>query len=365
MSRARRTTLAPRALATVAALPALLSLALLAAGCDRTPRLVPAGADSTKASPDTLAILARQAANRWDAGDDEQGSALSARVVLEALRLRPDAPWPERSRALLDSLSVAAEVSGDDRLIVVNMFSRARGGDASFPYLFWRDRAPRMQPLESQDLRLLAVAARGFNATTGAADSARAAVLWGRRVGGGQQPILMTWRHARGGRWDLAQTLGADSLGGIGTGEFSGADTSIALSTRTYRPTPFFDECPTCPHVFHERRFAWRAAGFERTDDQVVPSPYVAFTSFVAALVVGDRERASKFATDPSLIDFARRYEWDLPSRGRWRVAPGTEDGVNSMVFLRGATDAFRVAFEARDGDWVVAGFEPTTAPME
>lgn len=347
------------------ALAALVATALGAAGCDRTPRLVPAGSDSTQASPDTLAILAREAANRWDAGDDEQGSSLSARVVLEALRLRPDAPWPERTRKLLDSLGIAAEVTGDDRLLVVNMFSRARGGDASFPFLYWRSGGPRMQPLESTDLHLLAIAGRGFTDDAEASDSARAAVLWGRRVGAGQQPMLMMWRHAKGGRWDLAQSLGADSLGGIGTGEFVGSDTSLALTTRAYRPTPYFDECATCPHVFHERHFAWRPAGFERTSDQVVPSPYSAFTAFVAALVADDRDRASRLAVDPSLVDFARRYEWHVPARGRWRVTPGTEEGLSSMVFLRGASDAFRVAFEARDGDWVVAGFEPAARPME
>lgn len=347
------------------ALAALAALLLGGTACDRTPRLVPESAGDTQASPDTLAMLAREAANRWDAGDDEQGSALSARVVLEALRLRPDAPWPERARSLLDSLGIAAEVTGDDRLLVVNMFSRARGGDASFPFLFWRAGGPRMQPLESTDLRLLAVTGRGFTGGSEASDSARAAVLWGRRVGAGQQPILMTWRHAKGGRWDLAQSLGADSLGGIGTGEFSDSDGTVALTTRAYRATPYFDECASCPHVFHERRFEWGPAGFRGTHDLVVPSPYSSFTEFIAALVADDRDRASRFAVDPSLVDFARRYEWHEPARGRWRIAPGSVDGVTSMVFLRGSTDAFRVAFEAREGDWVVAGFEPTSRPME
>ena len=347
---------------TLAALAALL---LGGAACDRTPRLVPEGADGAPASPDTLAMLAREAAGRWDAGDDEQGSSLSARVVLEALRLRPHAPWPERTRALLDSLGIAAEVSGDDRLFVVNMFSRARGGDASFPFLFWRAGGARMQPLETPDLRLLAVVGRGFTGQSEATDSARAAVLWARRVGAGQQPVLMAWRLARGGRWDLAQSLGPDSLGGIGTGEFAGSEGGLELTTRAYRPTPYFEECATCPHVFHERRFAWGPVGFARTDDVVVPSPYASFTEFIAALVADDRDRASLHAVDPSLVDFARRYEFHVPARGRWRVAPGSVDGVSSIVFLRGSTEAFRVAFEAREGDWVVAGFEPTSLPME
>lgn len=344
---------------------ALAGLLAGAAGCDRTPQLLPAGADSTKASPDTLAMLAREAASRWDAGDDEQGAAASARFVLESLRAHPSVPWPERTRRLLDSLGIAAEVAGDDRLIVVNMFSRARSGEASFAYLYWRAGAPRLQPLESSDLRLLAVEGRGFGADLAASDTAQAAVLWGRRVAAGEQPILMTWRRARGGRWDLAQTLGPDSLGGVGTGEFTGGEAGLALSTRTYRPTPYFDECAGCPHVFHERRFEWGPQGFERTHDLVVPSPYTSFTEFVAALVADDRAGASRLAVDPSLVDFARRLEFHVPARGRWRLAPGGTDGVTSMVFLRGASDAFRVAFEARDGDWVVAGFEPTSRPME
>lgn len=341
------------------------ALAIGSASCDRTPRLVPAGADSLLAPRDTFTYLAREATLRWDAGDDEQGSALTARVVLEALRVHPDAPWPERARRLLDSLAISAEVAGDDRLLVVNLFSRARGGDVSYPFLFWRAGGPRLQPLEAADLRLLAVAGRGFAPTLEATDSARAAVLWARRVSAGQQMLLMSWNRGPGGRWDLAQTLGADSLGGVGTGEFAGADTGLVLTTRAYLPTPYFDECAGCPHVVHERRFAWRAAGFERVDDQIVPSPYASFTAFVAAVVADDRDAASRYSVDPSLMDFARRHDWHLPSRGRWRVAPGTVDGSVSMVFLRGARDAFRVAFEARDGDWVVAGFEPVTRPVE
>lgn len=354
-----------RARRRAAALPALLALALAASSCDRTPQLLPAGADSTQAAPDTFAVLARDAADRWDAGDDEQGSALSARVVLEAFKLRPTAPWRPRARGVLDSLGIAAEVEGDDRLLVVNMFSRARGGDASYPFLFWRADGPRVQPLEGADLHLAAVAGRGFTAASEPTDTAQAAVLFWRRVGAGQQPILMAWRYAKGGRWDLAQTLGSDSLGGIGGGEFVGREPGQALNVRTYRPTPHFEECATCPHVYHERAFAWRTGGFERTSDQVVPSPYASFTAFIAALVAGDRPEATRHVVDPSLVEFARRHEWHVTGRGRWRLAPVSDERVTSMVFLRGAHDAYRVAFEPRDGDWVVAGFEPTIRPME
>jgi hypothetical protein len=129
--------------------------------------------------------------------------------------------------------------------------------------------------------------------------------------------------------------------------------------------TPYFDECATCPHVFHERSFAWRRGGFTCTDEQIVPSPYSSFTAFIAALVAGDRGRASRYAVDPSLIEFARRYNWHDAGRGRWRLAPVSDESLTAMIFLRGASEAYRVTFEARDGEFVVAGFEATTRPMD
>jgi len=344
---------------------AILALALAASACDRTPQLLPASADSTKASPDTFAILANQAADQWDAGNDQQGSALSARVLLEGLKLRPSTPWPQRVKTLLDSLGVAAEVEGDGHLLVVNMFSRALGADASFPYLYWRDGGPRVQTLEGTDLHLSAVAGRGFKSDGQPSDTAQVAVLFGRRAGAGLQPIVMVWGYATGGRWNLEQTLGPDSLGGTGNGQFSPDPKSPVLDVRTYEPTPYFEECATCPHVYHERTFAWGSKGFTSTTDQLVPSPYTAFTAFITALVAGDRVEAARHVTDPSLIDFAIRFEWQVPGRGRWRLAPISDESASAMTFLRGANDAYRVAFEARDGDWVVAGFEPTIRPVE
>jgi len=346
-------------------LAALAVAALAAASCDRRPQIMPAGSDSTAANPDTFAVLARQAADRWDAGADEDAAVMSAKLVLEALRLRPSAPWADRAKDVLDSLGIAAEVANDDRVVVVNLFSRARGGDASYPYVYWKSDGPRVQALEASDLHLNTVATRGFTKKSEPTDSAGVAVLWGRRAGAGQQPMLMVWRAGPGGRWDFAQALGPDSLGGTGSGEFTGSDTSLALETRTYRSTPYFDECANCAHVFRERRYAWRSGGFEKTDEQVVPSPYSSFTAFIAALVAGDRDAAARRAVDPSLVEFARRFEWNVAGRGRWRVAPVSDESSTSMIFLRGSSEAYRVTFEARDGDWVVAGFESTTLPAE
>lgn len=341
---------------------ALLALVLLAvAGCDRKPRLVPASADSLSAGQDSLSILSRMASESWESGQSEQAAAISARVVRARLESGASPAWEDVSRTLLDSLNIAAEVAGAPRAAVVNLFSRSEVEGSSWPYFFWNERGDvRVQTLEGRGMRLLDATVRGFN-DGGAGDSSQLAVLWGKRTPSGQQPLLLTWRHARGGRWDLAQTLGPDSLGGTGTGQFVGSD----LITKTYRTTQWFDECPTCPHVYHERHFRWTPQGFLRDDDRIVPSPYATFTSFVSALVAGDRDGAARWAADPSLVEFARRYEWHDPALGGWRAAPGTEANSPEMVFFRGRTDAFRVTFEARGAGWVVQGFEATTRTVE
>jgi len=342
----------------------LVGLGSLVAGCgNRKPRLVPESAtDSLSAGGgDSLAILAHLASEKWESSQPEQGAALSARVVRSRLRASPEGSWPDHARALLDSLGIACEVNGSDHAAVVNLFSRSEAEGGSWPYFFWSENNDvRMQALEGRDMRLLDVAVRGF-VDGAASDSARLAVLWGRRAAAGQQPLLLTWRHARGGRWDLEQTLGPDSLGGTGTGQFVNGD----VVTKTFRSTQWFDECPTCPHVLHERRFLWEPQGFVRDDDRIVPSPYATFTSFVAALVAGDRDEAQKYVADPSLVEFARRYEWHDPALGRWRIAPGTEANAPEMVFFRGRSDAFHVTFQSRGGGWVIIGFESTTPSVE
>ena len=339
----------------------VFALLAVVVGCDRRPRLVPASADSLSTGHDSLSILSRMATERWESGQSEQAAALSARVVRSRIEAAPDGAWEDRARQLLDSLGVASEVAGADRATVVNLFSRSEPDGSSWPYFFWgEDGAVRQQLLEGRGMRLLDATTRAFT-EAGAGDSSQLAVLWGKRGGAGQQPLLITWRHARGGRWDLAQTLGPDSLGGTGTGEFTNHD----LTTKTFRTTPWFDECTTCPHVFHERHFRWEPQGFVRDDDRIVPSPYATFTSFIAALVAGDREAAERFVADPSLVEFARRYEWHDPALGRWRPAPGTQENAPEMVFFRGRSDAFRVTFQARGGGWVVIGFEATTRSVE
>jgi hypothetical protein len=322
---------------------------------------VPASADSLGAGDDSVSILAREAVRQWESGQGEPAAGTTARMLLA--RLSVDAPegWGARARALLDSLHVGSEVAGSGRAVVVNLFSRAETDGGSWPYFYWNEGgAVRMQPLEGRGMRLVDMAARGFEGGS-AGEAAQVAVLWGRRAAAGQQPLLITWRRASGGRWDLAQTLGPDSLGGTGTGRFE----DLVLVTRTFRATPWFDECATCPHVFYERRFQWEPHGFVRADERMVASPYASFASFVGALVAGDRDAAERFVADGSLVEFARRYEWHDPQLGRWRPAPGTDANAPEMVFFRGRSEAFRVTFQPRGTGWVVLGFESTTRSVE
>jgi len=340
-----------------------LVVAFAVTGCDRKPRLVPrTAADSLSTAEDSVAILARTASQQWESGQSDQAAAVTARVVRARLAANASSTnWNDRARGLLDSLGIACETAGSGSAVVVNLFSRAEPEGNSWPYFFWSEPdGVRLQSLEGHGMRLLDASTRGFEGAA-AGDSAQLAVLWGRRAGAGQQPLLLTWRHARGGRWDLAQTLGPDSLGGTGSGRFEDHD----IVTQTFRATPYFDECATCPHVVHELRFSWGPQGFVRVDDNIVSSPYATFATFVAALVAGDRDAAQQCVSDPSLVEFARRYEWHDPALGRWRVAPGTEANAPEMVFFRGRTDAFRVTFQPRGTRWVVLGFESTTRSVE
>lgn len=340
-------------------------LGALAAGCNRRPQLVPAGADSGAPS-DSFAIFARLASQRWDTGDNAGAAELTARVVRDGLASAGTTTWAERTRSLLDSLSIGAEIAVADRVLMVNLFPRYAAEGPSWPYFYWHEPTGiQAQSVDGGGMRLHAIATRGFGANGVPVDSSQVAVMWTKRSGAGQQPILLVWRRGKNTRWNLMQTLGPDSLGGTGSGEFSGSGRGTEFAVRTYRPTQYFDECATCPHVFHQRRFIWQREGFQRLDDHEVPSPYTTFTSFIAALISGDFERAQRYVADPALIDFAKRFEWNDVSRGRWRVAPATDESAVEMVFFRGANDAFRVAFEPRGSDWVILGFEATQRSVE
>ena len=363
----------PSARAGAALSIALLLAALAGGGCVRKPQYQPLQADSTATVPvDSLALLVRSAQELWDAdGQGEAASSMSARLLLNDLairtRIEPTLSWEDRARALLDSLGFGGEVASDRCALVVNFFSRSNPEQGAWPWLFWcGENTIQSEPLEARGYKLLTLAGRGlWGEPPTPSGPPSVAVLFGRRQAGGQQLLLTAWDLA-GGTAHLSQTLGPDSLGGVGQGQFAPIeDGSIQLSTKTYRSTPGFTECATCPHVWQNRRFLWEPYGFERIAVDPVRSPYATFVQFEQAIAASDWDRAKNFVIDREWVETARRMGWNQPV-GAWRVAPGTTDeNAEEMVFFRGPREAYRVTFEQRAGDWLISGFRTTTPSVE
>jgi hypothetical protein len=133
---------------------------------------------------------------------------------------------------------------------------------------------------------------------------------------------------------------------------------------RTYRPTPGFDECATCPHVHRTIHFEWQGNGYARINEQVLESPYYSFVQLIAALGVGDRDMALRFLDNAALLDVLRGYEWGV-SKGLWRVAPGTDEMAPEMTLFRGRSEAYKVRFANRGGHWLITDAQPTERTLE
>ena len=102
-------------------------------------------------------------------------------------------------------------------------------------------------------MRLLDLTVRGRDVDGGGdAQPVQVAAILGRTSSRGQQPVVIVWRRApAASTWSLVQTLGPDSLGGVGVAEFiPRSDGDRDLEARTYRATPGFDE----PHTVSDSR---------------------------------------------------------------------------------------------------------------
>jgi len=364
----------PSPRAATRALAALLVVAGLAAlgGCSRQPpKFIPRGADSTAAvAADSLGVLVGNTLDQWESQGGTAAAPATIRILLDDLRHHADEGLAERARTFLDSCGFSAEVAGTGMVTAVNFFARSDPTGSSWPYLIWRQKdALRHQALEGSGMRLLDLTTPGAGADTaaGGGEPLTVAAIFGRQGSRGQQPVAVVWRRApTANAWSLAQTLGPDSLGGVGVADFvPQPDQGLGLEARTYRSTSGFDECPTCPHVFRTLRFAWQPpGGFAKVSDQAVASPYYSFVQFVAALTVGDDDMAGRFLADRSLLQSAKDFDWGH-AKGSWRVAPGSAESAEEMTFFRGSREAYKVRFALRSGEWVITDIQPTQRRVE
>ena len=348
----------------------LAGLAAVAACSRQPPRFVPPNADSSLAvKPDSFAVLVGMALDQWESDGGAPAAQATARLLLDDLRRHADGPLADRARTFLDSCGFSAEVVGGADLMAVNLFSRSDPTGGAWPNLFWRDgESVRLQALEGGGMRLFDVAARGADEGGGGSgsDLSQVSAIFGRASNRGQQPVVIVWRRSAGSnRWALSQTLGPDSLGGVGVAEFvpQGAG-PVGLEARTYRRTPGFDECATCPHIHLTLRFAWARGGWDKASEETAASPYYAFVQLITALSAGDRELAQRLVADPSLLEAADRYELGR-AKGLWRVAPGTDESAEEMTFFRGPREAYKVRFAPHEGQWMVTDLQPAQRSIE
>ena len=341
------------------------SLALLTS-CNRKPHLVPAAADSTAAIPhDSTALYVQMARDAWQNAEEGAHAAdLTARLILDRMRGDKDQTLGGAARDFVDSLGMGAEVAGRDPA-VVNLFSRSDPTGGSWPFVFWREGAAvHYQPLDASGLHLSGTTLEASQPSK----AQRFAALFSGSGPTGQQPFAFVWERPPGAAsWRLAQSLGTDSLGRTGNAKIldgAGPDGAV-LETRTYTVEHGFDECASCPHVYKVRRFKWDAPGLVTATVSSEHTPYAAFVALVTALAAGNRAAAAQLVSDPGLLATADGYAWGVSSKGRWRLAPGTNASATELLVFRGAQEAYRVHFMPRGEDWVVSAFEPASRSVE
>lgn len=343
------------------ALLPVVALVLLGA-CDRTPQLMQEREDAAAGGAvDSVAAYMTLAQRAWEAGAGEEAARLTAVALRGELARRGPEHWVSRSEALLDSLNIGAEVRGAPCVVIVNLFARSNPQGVSWPQAFWCDgEAVGQQAIEGQGMRLIQVATRDAAVAPG---THALAVLYGQHVSAGIQPVLMTWSGGSSG-WTIDQTLGADSLGGMGQGRFEDVNGTIDLVTETHRVSRGFQECPQCPHVERVLRFRWEPAGFARVSESIKATPYSAFVRFIQSLRASDYVEAMSFVSDRPVLERAINFGW-ARSRQPWRLAPGMHDEASEMVFLHGQRDAYRVWFEPRGDRWVISSLDTTARSLE
>ena len=126
-------------------------------------------------------------------------------------------------------------------------------------------------------------------------------------------------------------------------------------------PNPLFDECGSCPHLEADLVYTVTLDQFVALSEVSRPTPYAAFVAFLEALLDGNAAVATAGAANPVVVEVARQHGFDrLPTRGRWRTAPGASATQLDQTYFRGEEGVYRVLMSVRDSSFVVSSITPT-----
>lgn len=136
--------------------------------------------------------------------------------------------------------------------------------------------------------------------------------------------------------------------------------------TGASRINTLFEECASCPHLESDLQYGIALEQFVLQEQSARRTPYGAFVSFIEALTKGDWAAASGQAANSQVVETARYYRFDrMPSRGRWRAAPGSSARSLDQTYFRGDEGVFRVLMSVRDSSFVVTAIIPTEFVIE
>jgi hypothetical protein len=385
----------------------VLVLAGVLAGCG-TDRIDPPGDDEAgraevPVADDSLTTWARRAREGWAAGDTTRTSeagvlARQAFAGVWADRLAADdtdvvrdaehlptrreagLPTAEALRDALAGLGLSADIvvaDGPVPLWQVVLRDPTGGARAATEFWAWPDPATPLGPPVLQPVPANAPArarygpeAIGALTTWTRADGAGLASAWTRPRGGSGLEVALLRRPAKGKpAWRVDSTrllpISADSVAFV-AGSGTGAPSLIVHGAGAR--DRLFDECPTCPHLDRQQRYAFEGSTWTLREERTAPTPYAAVVAFMNALREGGPDAALPYAAGPDVLEQVRELGLERGPITPLRAAPGTAATDRTQRYRRGGSggsDGLEVTLEPQGERWVVADLRPTRLVIE
>ena len=357
---------------------AALCGAVQLSGCGPTAVNGDRATNEDKQHRDTLAVLSDEVDSAFlqsitavEPADSIRQSAfdVASRLAREILtRERPEGGWsPEDlASAFRDrKLAVELEVLDPSRpLWLLQIADPLRPVSVGRPLLIYEE--------EGVTLRLPEEPFRHVYETATWQDSLGdvLAVTGWSRLRPGMQPTVWVFRlpeNPTAVNGDTLLTFASRSFlsnGGAGSSSFvrrSGNRAPAIRVTQAVLPNRLFDECANCPHLEADLLYRYVGGRYVLRSEHPRRTPYAAFAKFLDALLSRDYISASMYVEDSLVIDLAREFQFDRrPSKGRWRIAPGSSAASLDQIYLRGESGAFRILLSVRDSNFVVTSISPT-----